>query len=119
MEKQVGHYSFMIGVILAVILGLAAGADVSGNWTPWLASLLIILGLIVGFLNVTGKETREFLLVATALVIVIGIAGGTAALNIEMIGKYVVGIVTQLMAFIVPAVIVVGLKDILALAKAS
>ena len=53
MEKQIGNYSFIVGVILAIVLGLAASK--TGTAEPWLWSLLIVLGLVVGFLNVSGK----------------------------------------------------------------
>lgn len=116
MEKKIGNYSFIIGVIIAVVLGLAAPA--LGEAAPWLTSLLIILGLIVGFLNVSGKETKEFLLVAVALVIVAfaGSASGTLG-QVLYIGPYIQGIFDAIMAFVVPATVVVGLKDIWALAQ--
>ena len=116
MDKRVSHYSFIIGVIIAVILGLALplGAQV----TAVLTSLLVLLGLIVGFLNVTGKETQEYLLVATVLVIVTfaGSAEGTLS-GVMYIGAYLGGIFKAMMAFVVPATVVVGLKEILALSQ--
>lgn len=117
MEKKIGHYSFIVGVILAVVLGLFA--TLLGTATMWLTSLLVLLGLIVGFLNVAGKETKEFLLVATILVIVsfAGGAGALAGLEAFGIGAYLVGIFNQIMAFVIPAAIVVALKDIWALAR--
>ena len=116
MEKKIGNYSFIVGVIIAVVLGLAA--PMLGEATPWLVSLLIILGLIVGFLNVSGKETKEFLLVAVALVIVAfaGSASGTLG-GVLYIGQYIQGMFDAIMAFVVPATVVVGLKDIWALAQ--
>lgn len=86
MEKQIGDYSFIIGVILAVVLGLAAPN--LGNATAWLWSLLVVLGLIVGFLNVSGKETKEFLWVAVALVVVAyaGSAQINSWSNVQLIG---------------------------------
>ena len=54
MEQKIGHYSFIGGVIIAVVLGLVPAATL-GTAAAWLASLLVILGLVVGFLNVTGK----------------------------------------------------------------
>jgi len=116
MEKKIGNYSFIVGVIIAVILGLAA--PTLGQATPWLTSLLIVLGLVVGFLNVSGKETKEFLLVAVALVIVAfaGSASGTLG-NVQVIGEYLKGMFDAIMAFVVPATVVVGLKDMMALAQ--
>ena len=109
MDKRVGNYSFIIGVIIAIVLGIVS----LGAATPILASLLVILGLIVGFLNVTGGETQEFLIVAIILIIVAGMGGAGATLEgVEIIGDYLVGIFTQILAFVVPATVVVALKDI-------
>lgn len=116
MEKKIGNYSFIVGVILAVVLGLFQPQ--LGPATPWLVSLVIILGLIVGFLNVTGKETKEFLLVAAVLIIAAGVGGaGQTFGQVEIIGAYLQGIFTQVLAFVVPATVVVALKDIGDLAR--
>ena len=119
MEKQIGDYSFIVGVILAVVLGLAASK--LGTATPWLWSLLIVLGLVVGFLNVAGKETKEFLWVTVALVVVAyaGSAQITSWSNVEIIGPYLKGIFDSILAFVVPASVVVALKDVWGLAKSS
>ncbi|MDP7116456.1 MAG: hypothetical protein QF632_05125 [Candidatus Woesearchaeota archaeon] len=109
MDKKVGHYSFIVGVIVAIVLGLVS----LGSATPWLSSLLVVLGLIVGFINVTGKETREFLLVSAVLIIAAGLGGVTTTLGaVEVIGPYLSGIFTKILAFVVPATVVVALKDI-------
>ncbi len=109
MDKRVGNYSFIIGVIIAIVLGIVS----LGAATPILASLLVVLGLIVGFINVTGTETREFLLVATVLIIATSMGGASGTLSgVQYIGQYLSGIFTQVLAFVVPATIVVALKDI-------
>lgn len=116
MEKKIGHYSFIIGVVLALVLGLAG--QYLGTAEPWLISLLIVLGLVVGFINVTGKETKEFLTVATLLAVVLFVSGGAASIGSVMyIGSYLAGVLKYAMAFIVPAVIVVALKDIYSLGQ--
>ncbi len=119
MEEKIGHYSFVLGVLIALLLGFAAAS--LGEATPWLTSLLVVLGLVVGFLNVGGREAKDFLAIATMLVIVLW-AGGTATGNIglqsiQVIGTRLAGIVQYLMAFIVPAVVVVALKGIWGLAQ--
>ncbi len=116
MDKRVGNYSFIIGVIIAIVLGIVS----LGAATPWLASLLVILGLIVGFLNVVGKETKEFLVIAAVLIIAAAMGGAAATLGgVEVIGAYLQGIFTQLLAFVVPATVVVALKDIWRLGQVS
>lgn len=118
MDKRIGHYSFIIGVIIAIALGLIP-ASILGDAYTWLASLLVVLGLIVGFLNVTGKETREFLLVAAVLIITAGVGTGAGAVlgGTLYLGTYLSGVFGQLLAFIVPATVIVALKDIMALAQ--
>lgn len=114
MDKRVGNYSFIIGVIIAIVLGVFS----LGTATPWLASLLVVLGLIVGFLNVAGKETKEFLLVAVVLVIAASMGGASATLGgVRYIGQYLSGIFTQVLAFVVPATVIVALKDIWSLGQ--
>jgi len=116
-EQKLGHYSFIGGVIIAVVLGLASDA-LGANAAGWLASLLVVLGLIVGFLNVSGKETKEFMMVAVVLIIAASFGNATEALGgVQVIGSYLSGIFTQILAFVIPAVIVVGLKDIWALGQ--
>ena len=106
MEKQIGNYSFIVGVILAVVLGLAAPK--LGAATAWLWSLLVVLGLVVGFLNVSGKETKEFLLVTVSLVIVAyaGSAQINSWSNVQFIGPYLKGIFDSILAFVVSASVV-------------
>ena|SRR3989344_5396288 len=117
MEKQIGNYSFIIGVVIAVVLGLAAPR--LGAATEWLWSLLVVLGLVVGFLNVSGKETKEFLLVTVALVIVS--FAGSSQINswssVQLIGAYLKGVFDSILAFVVPASVVVALKEVWELAK--
>ena len=109
MDKRIGNYSFIIGVILAIVLGVVS----LGAIQPILASILVVLGLIVGFLNVTGKETKEFLLVAVVLIIAAAMGGASATLGgVQYIGAYLSGILTQVLAFVVPATVIVALKDI-------
>lgn len=116
MDERIGKYAFIIGVVIAVLLGLAipglAGA------TPLLTSLLVVLGLVVGFMNVHGKATKDFLLIATILVLVSYASSAGAILgSVQIIGKYLQGIFSSIMAFVVPAVLVVGLKAVYAMAK--
>ncbi len=116
MEQKIGHYSFIGGVIIAVVLGLFSSQ--LGAATAWLTSLLVVLGLIAGFLNVSGKETKEFMLVATVLMIAAFVAKGSDTLGgVQYIGQYLSGVFTQVLAFVVPATIVVGLKDVWALGQ--
>ena len=118
MEEKIGHYSFIGGVILAVVLGLFSTQLQGTQAEPWLASLLVLLGLVVGFINVSGKATKEFMLVAIVLILASYAGGASDTLSsVQIIGEYLAGVFTQILAFVVPATIVVGLKDVWSLGK--
>ena len=117
MEKQIGKYSFIAGVVIAVLLGLAIPALSAAK--GWLYTILVLLGLVVGFLNVSGKETKDFLMVTVALVIVAYAAGAQISSweDVQFVGKYLTGIFSNIVAFVVPASVIVALKETWDLAK--
>jgi|SRR3989344_313617 len=102
----VGSWSFLIGVVLAVILG-AVGAI-----SQTITIALVILGLVIGLLNITDKEVTPFLMAGTVLVIVSALGMNILA-TIPVISRMLAAI---LMLF-VPATIVVALKSVFSLAK--
>lgn len=116
-KNTVGSYAFIVGVVLAIVLGVASsvlGAQVK----PYLTSILIILGIIVGWMNITEKEVKDFLLTVAVLVVAVGLGGASSGLaDVMVIGPYLAGIFAQLLAFVVPAAIVVCLKAIHKLAQ--
>ena len=117
-----GSISFIVGVVIALALGLAAGLSVSLSATAqtWLTSVLVILGLVVGFLNIAHHEAHSFVYVSTALVLVIWAAGEIKKGDISSvvyIGKTLSGVLDSLVTFIVPAVLVASLRAIYGVAK--
>ena len=115
-DERIGKYSFIGGVVIAVILGLAIPG--LAGVAPWLTSLLVLLGLVVGYLNVSGKDTKDFLLIATILVIVSSMGSNATILgSVQLIGRYLQGIFSNIMAFVVPAVIIIGLKAVYGMTK--
>jgi len=110
-DQKVGGWAFILGVLIAIIAGLAAGAIVS--YAGYITLLLVILGLIVGFLNIGDKEIQAFLVAAIALMAV-----GTANLAaIPIIGIYLAYIVQNIAAFVAPAALVVALKAVYNIAR--
>ena len=112
MLAKVGSWAFIIGVIIAIIVGLFT---TSGTGNAVTTTVLIILGLIVGFLNVTGRETTPFLLASLSLVIVSNF-GGQVLANVATVGPYLQGVLNAITIFVIPAAIIVALKAIWALA---
>jgi len=76
-----------------------------------------LLGLIVGFLNITAKETEKFLIAAIAL-IVLGVAS-VQALSIlgTTIGTALNTILASLIAFVGASTLVVAVKAVIEMGK--
>ena len=102
---MIGKYAFIAGLIIAFLAGLL----IQASWLYW---VLAVLGLIVGFMNVTELESRGFLLAAIGLII-----SSTSIRVIPVVGDVATFIVDNLVAFIAPAVLVVALKVLFETAK--
>ena len=103
----VGKWAFLVGVVLAVVLGLFFD-PVLGNW----AIVLVIIGLIVGLLNVGDKEVSPFLM-SGAVLIIASALGGTILADTPFVGP----VLDALLAVFVPATIIVAIKNVFSLAR--
>lgn len=103
----IGAWAFLIGVILALIIGLFAVTD------PIALTILFILGIVVGLLNIRDEEINTFLLAGVVLVIV----SSMGAEALEAISQ-MQGILKALLVMFVPATIIVALKSVFSVAKA-
>ena len=108
-------YAFTAGVIIALVLGLIA-TMVPAGWVPYLTTLLILAGIIVGFFNITPEEAKSYVLYVTAIVVVTSLSKGSLG-AVQAVGPYFESVLDSIMAFIVPSVIIVGLKAVIHLAK--
>lgn len=107
--RKIGEWSFIAGVVIAVLAGLLAGQVEAGL----LAVSLVILGLIVGLLNISEKETTSFLIAAVTLVIV----GAAGLEKLPAVGVFIGPVLTNIATFVAPAAIIVALKAVWDLAK--
>ena len=112
MAGKMGEWSFVIGIVLAILLGF-----VPSDWLGMATLVLVVLGLLVGFLNITEKETTPFLVASIALLATSNAAGSLGKIPPEALGRFLVGAVYNIAAFVAPAAIVVAIKAIWALAK--
>ncbi|MDP4039790.1 MAG: hypothetical protein Q8P57_04390 [Candidatus Pacearchaeota archaeon] len=101
-----GGWAFLIGVILAVIFGLLGSLSTTMVW------VLVVIGLIVGFLNISDTEVNAFLMSGAILIIASAFGGGALSV-IPIIDR----ILMALMAIFVPAVIVVAVKHVFSMAR--
>lgn len=109
--QAIGSWAFLLGVFVAIITGAFLPTK-----TSTVVSFLVLLGTIVGLLNVTTKETSAFLIAAVSLVIITAF-GSPVVSEVVSIGPYLRGMLDSILVFVVPATIVVALKSIFALAE--
>lgn len=102
----IGGWAFLIGVILAIIIGLF------GVTNNVLIYVLVVIGLIVGLLNVADEETTPFLM--SGAVLIIASALGQSELGVI---SYLGGILRALLLIFVPATVIVAVKNVFSLAK--
>lgn len=119
-----GAWAFLIGVILAIIIGLSASSFLSISkitaYSPQIYAVLVLLGLIVGFsIKVSGKDSQTFLIAGAILVIVsyFGMDSVRGSLIGIGIGDTVASGFAAILALFVPATIIVALKTVFSMAK--
>ncbi len=128
---KLGPILFLLGVIIAVLVGLLIGAGMieignaqgvgADDMWGYIAAILTGLGFLVGLVTIMGTgtitkdEITQFLIGAIALVVV-GIAGQNT-LNIPIIGDYVSGVTLCMILFFGPAAVIIALKTLWDLGK--
>ncbi|MCX6803157.1 MAG: hypothetical protein NTY48_01150 [Candidatus Diapherotrites archaeon] len=113
-KTGVGGYAFLIGFILAIILGVVQGLvpSVIGAAALWVLVVLVILGVIVGLLNIKDKHITEFLIAVIAVTMIGMIPINQLGLASEPVGIFLGAILQSIVAFSAPAALVLGLKQI-------
>lgn len=99
-SMKMGSIALIAGLIIAI-----AGAF--GLSEPWFAWVLAVLGLVVGFLNVSGTESNRFLLAAIGLMLS---ASSVAAL--PYIGASVTAVLGNVVTLLAPAVLITALQSL-------
>lgn len=124
----IGKYAFLACVIIAIIAGLAVGymrwpdsgtpAQTITDAQGWTTLTLLILGIIVGLLNIAAKDVTTFLIVAIALALT---RGETFQVPLNMVhpllGFWAYFIINFIVAFVAPAAIILAIKAVYSLAR--
>ncbi len=114
---RLAHYAFFIGIALAIVVGIfhtvfdsLLGTEASRVYV----TTFVLLGTLVGLFNLTAKETVPFLTAAVALML-----AGIVNLNLVYgIGDILRPSLSNIVVFVVPGAIIVGMKTIWKLASA-
>ncbi len=103
--SKLGEWSFIAGLVLAVLVGVLPSVSAV---LP-VSLLLVVLGILVGFINIGAKETHGFLLATVALLV----AGAAGLQVLPVVGGYVQAILQNIVSFVAPASVIVALKAVL------
>jgi len=106
--ETVGRICFIIGVVLCILAGFFTH--------EWLYAALTVLGIVVGFLNITAREVQTFLLASVSLVIISAL-GADQISGLPVIGVTMGRIYMALLTFVSPAAIIVALRSLYHRAK--
>ncbi len=121
-ENSFGAWAFLIGVILAVLIGISTSSffplQKIIDYSPQIYAILVICGLFVGFaIPISGKDSQTFMITGAILVIVskFGMESVAGSLIGIGIGDIVSSTFAALLSLFVPATIVVALKTVFSL----
>ena len=113
--SKVGVWSYIGGLILAIIVGILAQFN-AGGMSATVVAILAILGVIVGLLNIGDDEVNTFLIAAIAFVVA---SSGMAAI-FGTLGTSFAGLTVFMGAiaiFTAPGALVVAFKALYQVAK--
>jgi len=103
--KFVGKWAFLVGLVIALL------ASFLGGYATTIAVVLFVLGLVVGFLNISEKDSNKFLL-ATIAMLTGGIASISAVSMLGIVTAYLNAFLGSFVAFVSAAALVVAIKAI-------
>ena len=114
--RKLGSWLFLIGVLVAVIIGLIFGAELWTDTNGYITLLLAVLGFVVGILsffavgNITEERVPTFLIAALLLVGIGATSPWFSELNV--IGPYLGQIAGMLAVFVAPAAGLLAIRAI-------
>ena len=112
-KNILGHWAFLAGVILAVILGLGLG--IVQNYQAEILWATFLLGIVIGSLNIGPDEMYSFLTSGTVLALVsfLGIQVGI----FDAVAPAIANLLRGILTLFIPATIMAALRLVFAVAR--
>ncbi len=104
----IGFWCFIIGLVVAVACGIVLPQN------EIIVVVLVILGIVIGLLNITAKEIMLFLVATVALIVAGNVFEPLTVLGIGTILDNMLSYVATLMA---PAAVIAAIKALWAVGK--
>ncbi|MDA1330353.1 MAG: hypothetical protein O3B43_04725 [Chloroflexi bacterium] len=101
-SMQIGKYSFWAGIILAIVIALWPEP---AEWAPW---LLIVLGLVGGYVRVSEESESHFFIMTIALALFYNVL-----LDLPTLGLFLTDVFASIVTFLGAAVVAVVFRNIL------
>jgi ATP synthase protein I len=109
--QRIGGYAFLLGLLLSIIFALIPSINTS-NWVP---IVLLVLGIIIGLLNIEDKNITLFLLASIVL-----IATSATPLNtLPIVGSFLQKLILNFVNFVMPAALIVSVVAIIRIANSK
>lgn len=105
-SNLLGSWAFLIGVVLAVVLGFLGSINATIAW------VLFVIGLIVGLLNIADEESSPFLFAGAVLII-----AGAFGQEVLSIIPALDNVFQALLIIFVPATVIVAIRHVFSLAR--
>lgn len=103
----IGFIAFAMGILLAVIFGIF---PISPQVMHIVVIILIVLGILVGVLNITTREILPLLIATVALIVVGNVLEPVSAYTIIMAVDNVLQLIATLMA---PAAVIAAIRALI------
>ena len=103
--QTIGSWAFIIGLIIALIMGFVGTASTMTMW------ILAVLGLIVGVINVTHGEALLYLVASIAFLV--------SASSLTIILPAIKDILTNIIVFVGPGAAIVAIRALYDVAKSQ
>ena len=121
-ENKFGAWAFFIGVVLAVLIGLSTTflpIPALVTYSKHIYAFLVFLGITVGFMHTSGRESQTFLIAGAVLVIVSrfgmdSVSGSVIGLDLR---DAVTSVFSALLVLFAPATIIVALKTVFSISR--
>lgn len=112
MKDTIGAWAFLFGVIAAIAVGILIGLNMIDSASQVLLITLVVIGLIVGFFNITSREINSFLM--SGIVLILASVFGVGIMSLVPIAAETL---SSLLYIFIPATIVVAVRNVFKLAK--
>ena len=116
--KKIGSWLFLIGILVAVIVGLIVGANWYTDANSYVAGLLAVLGFVVGLLSffamgsITHEKVPAFLIGALTLVLIGALSSTWSFGGWQGLEPFLINITGYLAIFAAPAAGILAIRAI-------